>query len=189
MVIDLGGYTIQQSEDFYLLQRFFNVIELNDRVFVNNKASPRSSTRRVIRKCISSNKRLNNRFPLRFIDLTPVICILLFYISPAGASAKAGSIVTPRNVVIKNGSLGRSSHAGIHGNSVEGLVVENVKISNFEVAGIQCNGCRDVLITSSEVGPSAHNVPVLATFSNARFLEFFTKRLIPSGFQHEPARQ
>lgn len=37
VVIDLGGSTIQQSEDFYLLQRFFNVIELNDRVFVNNE--------------------------------------------------------------------------------------------------------------------------------------------------------
>jgi hypothetical protein len=140
----------------------------------------------VIRKCIYFNKRLNDRFPLRFTDLTPVLYILLFYISPAEVSAKAGSIVTPRNVVIENGSLGRSSHAGIHGNSVEGLVVKNVKISNFEVAGIQCNGCRDVSITNSEVGPSAHNVPVLATFSNARFLEFFVKRLIPSGFQREP---
>lgn len=30
-------------------------------------------------------------------------------------------------------------------------------------------------------------VPVLGTFSNARFLEFFTKTLIPYGFEREPS--
>jgi len=36
VIIDLNGFTLQQSKEFYLLQRFFNVIELNDRVFVSN---------------------------------------------------------------------------------------------------------------------------------------------------------
>ena len=49
------------------------------------------------------------------------------------------------------------------------------------------NGCKDVLIQNTEVGPSARNVPVLATFSNSRFIQFFTDRLIPFGFGNEPA--
>eukprot|EP00581_Thalassiosira_minuscula_P005291 CAMPEP_0183739892 /NCGR_PEP_ID=MMETSP0737-20130205/58305_1 /TAXON_ID=385413 /ORGANISM="Thalassiosira miniscula, Strain CCMP1093" /LENGTH=128 /DNA_ID=CAMNT_0025974813 /DNA_START=167 /DNA_END=550 /DNA_ORIENTATION=- len=31
VTINLDGHTIQQTEEFYLLQRFFNVVELNDR--------------------------------------------------------------------------------------------------------------------------------------------------------------
>ncbi len=62
--------------------------------------------------------------------------------------------------------------AGIHGNSIEGLQIENVHIYDFEVAGVQCNGCKHVSIKHTEVGPSATNVPTLATFSNSRFFDF-----------------
>lgn len=150
--IDLGGYTIQQCQEFYLVQHFFNVIELNNRVFVSNEGVS------------SLNYQKTDK--------------------PVGGPA-AGDFITPNNVVIKNGSIGRSSHAGIHGNSITNLKIHDVEIHNFEVAGIQCNGCKDVSVYDSVVGPSAHNIPVLATFSNARFLEFFTQTLIPGGFKKE----
>ncbi|CAK9012862.1 Uncharacterized protein SCF082_LOCUS11692 [Durusdinium trenchii] len=35
--IDLRGHTLSQSDEFYLKQRFFNAIELNDRAFVVNE--------------------------------------------------------------------------------------------------------------------------------------------------------
>jgi hypothetical protein len=152
--IDLGGHTLHQSEEFYLLQRFFNVIELNDLVFIENEGVS------------SLNYQKTDK--------------------PAGGPEMVGSTALPKNVVIKNGRIGRSSHAGIHGNGVQGLEVSNVFTTDFEVAGIQCNGCRDVAIKNCEVGPSAHNIPVLATFANARFLEFFADHLISIGFQHEP---
>lgn len=44
------------------------------------------------------------------------------------------------NIVIKNGTLGRSPHHGIHGNDPVGLKVTNILIENFEVAGISING-------------------------------------------------
>lgn len=157
ITVDLNGHSLQQSEEFYLLQRFFNVIELNDRVFVSNNG-------------VSS---LN-------YQATDV---------PVSEFAPAGDIVTPKNVVVRNGRLGRSSHAGIHGNSVEGLLIENVEIFDFEVAGIHCNGCKDVEVTDTVVGPSSRSVPTLATFSNARFLEFYTRTLIPAGFGREPNGQ
>lgn len=36
VTIDLNGHVLEQSEEFYLLQRFWNAIELNDRPFVSN---------------------------------------------------------------------------------------------------------------------------------------------------------
>lgn len=155
VTIDLGGFTLRQSEEFYLLQRFFNAIELNDRVFVQNNG-------------VSS---LNYQKTDQLIS----------------GGEKAGSIVKPSNVIIKNGFIGKSSHSGIHGNGVTGLTISDVEITEFEVSGIHCNGCKKVEITNCVVGPSMREVPVLGTFSNARFLEFFTKTLIPYGFDHEPA--
>lgn len=150
--IDLRQHTIQQCREFYLVQRFFNVIELNNRVFVPNEGVS------------SLNYQKTDK--------------------PAGG-AEAGDFIMPSNVVVKNGIIGRSSHAGIHGNGVTGLKVVDVTIKDFEVAGIHCNGCKDVSIDEVEVGPSASSVPALATFSNARFLEFFTQTLIPGGFNRE----
>lgn len=151
--IDLNGFEIRQSKEFYLVQRFFNVIELNNRPFVPNEGVS------------SLNYQKTDR--------------------PA-AGDPAGSFVMPQNVIISNGSLGLSSHSGIHGNGVVGLTIHDVTIKDFEVSGIHCNGCKEVDISDCTVGPSSQQVPALATFSNARFLQFFTKRLIPGGFHSEP---
>jgi hypothetical protein len=102
--IDLNGFEIRQGEEFYLVQRFFNAIELNNKVFVDNEG-------------VSS-------LDYQQTDL------------PAGGSEPVGPLVIPKNVLIMNGRIGKSSHAGIHGNSVVGLTVKNVQISGFEVAGI-----------------------------------------------------
>ncbi len=122
VTIDLGGFSLQQTDEFYLVQRFFNAIELNDRVFAQNNG-------------VSS---LNYQRTDRLIE----------------GEALAGSIMKPRNVVIKNGVIGKSSHSGIHGNGVTGLTIFNVNIRDFEVSGIHCNGCKNVEITDSKVGPS-----------------------------------
>ena len=103
--IDLNGFEIRQSDEFYLLQRFFNAIELNNRIFVQNEG------------VASLNYQETD--------------------TPAGGTDAAGALFTPTNVLIKNGRIGKSSHAGIHGNSVVGLEINDVQISGFEVAGIQ----------------------------------------------------
>lgn len=101
------------------------------------------------------------------------------------ANLRYPKLAVASNVVIKNGVLGLSSHAGIHGNGAKNVRIENVHVRDFEVAGIQCNGCVDVLIKDTVVGPSSTQVPALATFANARFLSFYTQRLIPAGFARE----
>ena len=115
VTIDFKGFSLQQTDEFYLVQRFFNAIELNDRIFVQNNG-------------VSS---LNYQRTDRLIE----------------GEALAGSIVKPKNVVIKNGVIGKSSHSGIHGNGVTGLTISNVSIREFEVSGIHCNGCKNVVIT------------------------------------------
>lgn len=106
VTIDLNGHELKQSKEFYLLQRFYNNIELNNRIFVSNEGVSSLNYQKT-------DKPVPNEPPV-------------------------GKFITPMNVVIKNGSLGRASHAGIHGNSVEGLTVMDVNVHDFEVAGIQC---------------------------------------------------
>eukprot|EP00755_Sulcionema_specki_P025104 Sspe_Gene.15544::Locus_5410_Transcript_1_1_Confidence_1.000_Length_3642::g.15544::m.15544 len=155
VTIDLNGHTLRQGKEFYLLQRFFNVIELNDRVFVDNEGVS------------SLNYQKGDR------------------VVPESGGVSQG-LVTVSDVVIKNGVLGRSSHAGIHGNSARNVVVRNVKIRDFEVAGVQCNGCQEVSVFDCVVGPTSREVPVLATFAHARFMELYGSTVIPQGFARDP---
>ena len=52
------------------------------------------------------------------------------------------------------------------------MVIEKLVVKDFEVAGIQLNGAKNVTIRDCFVGPSAA-APVMATFSSARLIGFF----------------
>lgn len=79
--------------------------------------------------------------------------------------------------IIMNGTLGRSSHHGIHGNATEMVLIHNLKIHTFEVAGIAINGCNSLRINKCKIGPVNQKVPVLGTYSAARFALQFAKRI------------
>lgn len=149
------GHTIQQTEKFYLLQRFFNTIQLNDKVFVNNEGVG----------ALNYQNRDN--------------------VTMDGHTQTVGNLVTVKNIRIQGGTIGRSSHIGIHGNGAQRVTIKDMIIENFEVAGIQCNGCKRVVIDRCTVGPSSREVPALATFSNARFMDLFINRMIPMGFARD----
>ena len=69
-----------------------------------------------------------------------------------------GSISNTSNIHIHNGVIGLSSHQGIHSNEANNVVLENLVIRDFEVAGIQMNGFSGVEIRDVTIGPSATNV-------------------------------
>ena len=69
-----------------------------------------------------------------------------------------GKISTVKNVYIHNGKLGLSAHHGIHSNNAKKITIEDLKIFDFEVAGIQFNGFRDLTLRNLEIGPSANDV-------------------------------
>lgn len=86
-------------------------------------------------------------------------------------------IKTSKNVIIRNGTIGRSSHHGIHGNFPKWFLFEDLKVTDFEVAGIAINGSDSVVFNHTKIYDSRTDVPVLATYSAARFARFFAKEL------------
>lgn len=82
------------------------------------------------------------------------------------------------NVVIRNGTLGLSSHHGVHSNGASNVLMEDLVIRDFEVCGVQMNGFQNVTLLNLDVGPSLHSVPLSGYYSNARFLLLALRRLI-----------
>lgn len=121
--LDLNGYTLRQSINHNLQQRFFALIELADRPFL-----------------------------------------------PGQGPANFGSTITScANITIHNGTLGLSSHYGIHGNNMDTVVIKNLTIYDYEVAGISINGANNVVIDNVEVRQNYQHIKVTALFSNAIF--------------------
>ena len=133
VILDLNNFTIQQSREHNIQQRFFSTIELANSPFIP-KQGPSSF----------SNK---NNF------------------------------VASNNVLIKDGVLGLSSHHGIHGNEMNRIVLSNLKIENFEVAGIALNGATNSVLKNIKIDGISQNIPILSTYSQARFIRPFLKKV------------
>lgn len=87
-------------------------------------------------------------------------------------------IIKPASyVTIRNGILGRSSHHGIHGNNNSNMLIENLKIQDFEVAAIALNGGTYNTIQNISVPRNNHNVPLLGIWSAVLFLYPYIKYL------------
>lgn len=70
-----------------------------------------------------------------------------------------------KNLVVKNGKLGLSSHSGVHGNNNKNVKLKNLKIENFEVGAIMMNGFENLQIQNVNIGPNSQNVPFQTQFS------------------------
>lgn len=85
--------------------------------------------------------------------------------------ANFGSVKPIKDIVIMGpGKLGKSSHHGIHLNSVKNVVIKNLQIADFEVCGIQLNNFENAVIDNVEIGPSVTSLHNNVFYSNARFL-------------------
>ena len=83
------------------------------------------------------------------------------------------------NVLVMNGTLGLSSHHGIHSNLNSQIILYNLNITNFQVAGISLNGLSNSVISRVHIHGINKNVPVLTSFSQALFLLPFLQQ-VPS---------
>ena len=99
----------------------------------------------------------------------------LIELGSAQFEAKQGPVDFGRNVVrgfgvkIRNGHLGLTSHHGIHGKAND-LIIEDLTISNFDVTGIQCNGCNEVIIRNVDIGGQNADIPVLGRYVHGRVM-------------------
>merc|ERR1712054_403287 len=63
---------------------------------------------------------------------------------PPQFSTSSESLLTVNGVVVTGGSLGRSSHMGVHGNAAQNVWLHNLHIRDFETGGIQINGGKHI---------------------------------------------
>jgi len=75
-----------------------------------------------------------------------------------------------KNVQIKDGVIGRSSHHGIHGNLNEGVELKNLEITDFEVAGVSLNFVKDLKMKDVKVHQTRTDVPANGALSQSIFL-------------------
>lgn len=102
------------------------------------------------------------------------------FIPKQGPHNFGAEVQSSRNVRILNGNIGRSAHHGIHGNGNYKIHIENVNFEDFEVAAVALNGVRDLTIKNCNAA-SRTDVPVLGTFSSARFLQPYLEHLVRTG--------
>jgi len=93
-----------------------------------------------------------------------------------------GRFKAAQNVRIHGGTIGRSSHHGIHGNDNRNVVIENVDFVDFEVAGVALNGVEGLDMRDCTM-VNRKDLPVLGTFSAGRFLHHQLHHLVMSNSQ------
>ena len=86
---------------------------------------------------------------------------------PSGTFSKSG-FYRPENIIIKNGTIGLTSHYAIHGNDNKKVILENLIIEEFETGGIALNNIDDIVINNVTIQNSRRDVPVLGNYSVLR---------------------
>ena len=166
--IDLNGFEIKQRFDFYVRQRWFSNIELSDRAFVSNEGVSSLKFQEGDKMFFTPDgKEAGN------LDNELAGHRHRFGVNGAGKSAA--------RVIISGGTLGLSSHAGIHGNNNAHIVVEDVVVKDFDVAGVQFNGGDYVAVVDTVVGPSHQKDVPSHRLSHAVFLNLYAHRFLPGG--------
>ena len=80
-------------------------------------------------------------------------------------------------ILIKKGILALSSHHGIHGNTMKSVILQDIAIEEFEVAGIALNGATNSILNTITIKNTSLNIHVLSTYSQARFIRTFLKNV------------
>jgi len=92
------------------------------------------------------------------------------FVSGQGPVDFGAYLRSAHSVTIRNGALGLTSHHGIHANGASDVILEQLHIHSFDVAGIQLNGFEDVTIRDCEVHNVGHTVPLSGRYLHARVL-------------------
>ena len=131
MIVDLNGFSIRQSDEHALNQRFFSVIELASVPFITGQG------------------------PHDFGD----------------------KLQYANRCMIHNGTIGRSSHHGIHGNLCRDIIIKDINFENYEVAAVALNGARNISLIDLDLRGTSKKVPIKGIFSAGRFIWEYMKEI------------
>lgn len=95
-----------------------------------------------------------------------------------GNFSSDNTFIAGKNVIIRKGTLGLSSHHGIHANLAHNILLEKLTIRDFEFVGAAFNGGGCIFAHKVVIKDNRQDVPVLATYSAARFARMFAKKLL-----------
>lgn len=102
--------------------------------------------------------------------------------SGMGPSSFHSSMKAASTCWVKNGYLGLSSHHGFHNaGRLRDVLLEDLHIFDFEVAGIHLNGAHSVHLERIHIGPVRTDCNVNALFSQAVFAKRSVQELIGTG--------
>jgi hypothetical protein len=90
--------------------------------------------------------------------------------------------VSANNVVVMNGTLGLSGHWGVHGNVNSNIHLNNLRIKDFEVRGIELNGLSNSSIKNIDMSGLEHTITTTSEFAGAFQLEGTLAQLAAGGF-------
>ena len=97
---------------------------------------------------------------------------------PAQGPADFGhGITSAHDVTIENGTIGRSSHHGIHGNGNRDVTVRNLDFVDYEVGAVALNGVHGLAVRHV-TAVNRKDVQVLGTFSSAQFIKPYVDHLV-----------
>ena len=85
------------------------------------------------------------------------------------------------NVVIKNGTLGRNSHHGIHGNNNSNIAIYDLVVKDWEVAGISLNGLKSGEIKNVAISGVEHAVPFTGLLALLLSTRLILQELVDKG--------
>jgi hypothetical protein len=102
------------------------------------------------------------------------------FVPNQGPASFGTELKAAQHVMIKNGTIGLSSHHGIHGNAAKDVTVQNVKFVGYEVGAIALNGVNGLKV-SNVTARNRKDIPVLGTFSSAMFIKAYIDELVRTG--------
>jgi len=95
-----------------------------------------------------------------------------------GAFSTFDSFRAAKNVIISGGILGRNSHHCVHGSKTSYVLLEDLVCEQFEFVGVAINGSENLMFHRVDIRDSRKDIPVLATYSAARFARLFARRFL-----------
>lgn len=99
------------------------------------------------------------------------------FIPKQGPASFGDSVTMPTNVLIMNGTLGLSSHHGIHGNGMKNVILHDLVFKDMEVAAIALNGAENSVLYNLKVAKISTDINVLSTYSQGIFIQSFLNAL------------